>query len=89
MKLKSLILAMFLTLGMTFSYANVTSNEVKTNETKNELFFTSTVSNEVTYSINEDDCKWYMITHIHTTNYFVLGYWVGSSVETDTEIKCI
>lgn len=79
---------MFLTLGMTFSYANVSSNNVKVNETKTELFSTSTVLNEIIYTNYDDDCKWYFVTTIKTTTYFLLGYAVLITVETDTKIEC-
>ena len=89
MKFKSLLVAVILTLGVASSYANVTSNDVKTNEIKTDLVFTSTVSNEVTFTNYDDYCKWYTITTITTHNYFAFGYWIGSSIDTYTEIKCI
>lgn len=86
--MKNLYLGLIMLAG-TASFANVTSNEIKANQTKTEQVLTSTVSSEVTISNYDDDCKWYMITKITTHNYFFLGYYVGSSVDTETEIKCI
>lgn len=73
----------------TASFANVSTNDIKSNETKTELVVTSTVSSEVTYSINEDDCKWYMITEIKTKNIVILGFVIGSYIETTTTIACL
>lgn len=76
-------------LAGTASFANVSTNENKSNETKTDLVLTSTVSSEVTYTNYDDDCKWYVYTTVTTHNYFLFGYWVGSSVDTETEIKCV
>ena len=76
-------------LAGTASFANVSTNEIKSNETKTELVLTSTVSSEVTYTNYDDDCKWYMITTINTKNLVIWGIWIGSTIETTTEIKCI
>ena len=86
--MKNLFLGLIMLAG-TASFANVSTNEIKSNETKTELVLTSTVSSEVTYTNYDDDCKWYMITTIKTKNLVIWGIWIGSTIETTTEIKCI
>ena len=86
--MKNLFLGLIMFAG-TASFANVSTNEIKSNETKTELVVTSTVSSEVTYSINEDDCKWYFITKIYTKNIVILGFVIGSYIETETTIECL
>jgi hypothetical protein len=90
MKLKSLILAMFLTLGTASSFANVTNNTTFCNNAKTELFYNSTIS-EVSYlAIEEsDDCKWTKYIRVTTTTYFIGSYHIGTSVTSEFVWRCV
>jgi len=62
---------------MSSSFANVSAPKLEVNELKTEIFSTST--NSVVLEAYDDLCKWYTVTTIKTTSYFILGVWVGSS----------
>lgn len=86
MKLKSTIFALFFVLSMSSSFANVSAPKLAETELNTEIFSSSTSS--VVLEAYDDLCKWYTVTTIKTTSYFILGVWVGSSVETETTIEC-
>lgn len=75
-------------LAGTASFANTTTKECSTSITEKNSVLIETTSEVKTSSFSNDD-KWYLVTTITTHNYFLFGYWVGSSVETHTEIKWI
>ncbi len=58
------------------------------NEKKLELFATSTVSSEVTYSNYDDDCKWYFVTKITTVTHFILDFPIWVEIRTETTLEC-
>lgn len=75
----------------TASFANVATNEIKTNETKTELVLTSTVSTDETYTNYtnyDEDCEWTLVTRVKTRTYFVLGYAVLVTISTYTVLEC-
>lgn len=96
MKLKSIILALFLTVGMTFSYANGTNNNVPANEAIStnynlvEKVSASSISfTNIVYSSVEEDCKWKKFIKVTTTTHFFLGFHVGTTVTTEFIWLCV
>lgn len=73
-------------LAGTASFASTTEN-LEAKETRSEMtaVFSETTSVTKSSIVNNDD-KWYTKTVITTHNYFILGVWVGSSVDTVTTI---
>lgn len=86
--MKNLFLGLIMLAG-TASFASTNENFVA-KKTTSEMtsIFSETTSEVKTSSVSNDD-KWYMVTTITTTSYFLFGYWVGSSVTTTTEIVYI
>lgn len=97
MKLKSLILAMFLTLGMASSFANGSTNNLTVNESSasfsnliekfdlsNEL-----ASTEVSYSIVEEDCTWTKFIRTTIRHKSLWGVFHYTEVEVEIIWRCV
>ncbi|WP_372745555.1 hypothetical protein [Lutibacter sp.] len=84
--MKNLLFGLIM-LASTASFASTNENfEAKTTTSEMTSIFSETTSEVKTSTVSDND-KWYMVTKITTHNYFILGYWVGSSVETETTIE--
>ena len=81
--MKNLFLGLVMLAG-TASFATTNkSGELKTTQINSII---SETTSEIVTSSNEDALPWYMVTTVTTHNYFLFGYWVGSSVDTNTKI---
>jgi hypothetical protein len=85
--MKNLFLGLIMLAG-TASFANNNAKECLTSKTEINSVLTETTSVVKTSSFSNDD-KWYFITKVTTHNYFLFGYWVGSSVDTQTTLVWI
>ena len=96
MKTKSMTLALFLTVGMTFGYASGS----KTNLPASEALYTSfdlvekvdvsaTSFTYVNYFSIEEDCKWTKFIKVTTTTHLFLGYHVGTTITTEFIWLCV
>jgi hypothetical protein len=87
MKLKSFLFVAFFSIGMAFSNANPTTNNVNTDNVGTELYseFTEVFIMDVT---TFDDCTWYSVTTITTTTTFLFGYPVLVHIHTETKLEC-
>jgi hypothetical protein len=87
MKLKSFLFVTFFSIGMAFSNANPTTNNVNAENVVTELYAEFTEVSIIDVS-TFDDCEWYSVTTITTTTTFFLGYPVLVHITTKTTLEC-
>lgn len=95
--MKKILLMLTLTLGITFSFANGSTNNLPVNESSTSFtnliekidLSKELVSAEVNYLSVEDDCTWTKYIRVTTRTYIVWGFISVTEVETEFVWRCV